>query len=108
METTKTRIELEGEFTAAELDEILRDLAKARAGLSPPVPDQPPTVLAADEDVLVQEEARFAIRTLANGGLRIWLRNEGLGWLAFTITPAQTLSLRQFLGQKVAHSHTSH
>ncbi|WP_298580535.1 hypothetical protein [uncultured Luteimonas sp.] len=108
MGETKVRIELNGDFSAPQLDEILRDLAKARAGMLPAVPEHPPSLLSAEEEVLLQDEAKFDIRTLLNGGLRIWLRNEGLGWLAFTLTPAHAASLRVFLSQERPDSGTAH
>ena len=108
MGETKLRIELNGDFSAPQLDEILRDLAKARAGMLPAVPEHPPSLLSADEEILLQDEAKFDIRALLNGGLRIWLRNEGLGWLAFTLTPAHATSLRVFLSQERPDSGTTH
>ncbi len=103
----KARINLTGEFSALELEEVIRTLATARASLEPAVPMQPPTLLATEE-VLVQEEASFNFRTLIGGGLRIWLRNEGLGWLAFTLTQTDVAGIREFLGQQPGNNYTSH
>jgi len=103
----KVRIKLEGEFTATELEEIISDLAKARASLEPEVPRQPPSPTS-EQEVLVQEETEWSIRRLVTGGLRIWLRNEGLGWLAFTLTADQATGLRQFLGTEPGSTFTPH
>lgn len=92
-------IALNGEFSAVELEEIIATLAEVRAGMGPAVPSEPPSLLS-DREVLVQEEAEWRIRRLANGGLRIWLRNEGSGWLAFTVSPSHAEGLREFLGKK--------
>ena len=104
MENQKAVIKLNGEFEAAELEEIIRDLAKVRAGMLPAVPTSPDT----DCEPLEQCEPLFKIRTLAGDGVRIWLRNEGFGWLAFTLTANDLASLRTFLGEKLGHTHTAH
>jgi len=101
----KVRISLNGEFSGPELEEIIRGLAEARAGLEPSVSQEPPTTL--DAQVLVQEDALFKFRTLTHGGLRIWLRNEGLGWLAFSLTAADVAGIQVFLNEKLGHTHTS-
>jgi len=103
----KAKIQLNGEFSATELEAVIRTLAEARAGLDPPVPDLPPTELSTDE-ILVQSEAKFRIRKIASGGLRIWLRNEGIGWLAFTMSTTDKLGLLEFLSKDIGHEHSSH
>lgn len=107
MEQPKVTINLNGEFSAIELEEIIGQLAKARAATDPPVPLNPPTE-AHPREVLVQEQAEFALRKLANGGLRVWLRNEGFGWLAFTLTAADASGIREFLLKEGTGQHTSH
>jgi hypothetical protein len=49
----------------------------------------------------------FKTLTLATGGLRIWLCNEGLGWLAFLLTAVDVASIRVFLNQQLGHMDTS-
>jgi hypothetical protein len=103
----KVKVHLDGEFSASELEGIIHRLAQARASLLPAVPRDPPSI-ASDAEALVQEEAEFRVRTLADGGLRIWLRNEGLGWIAFTVSRRDRDSLAEFLSKKIGHSHKSH
>ena len=104
---SKIPLQVNGEFSAAELEEIIRELAVARAGMDPPVPLDPPSE-GAEGDVLEQQQAQFSIRTRADGGLRIWLRSEGIGWMAFTLSAAARKDLLAFLGKEVSHTHTSH
>lgn len=104
MEQSKARIVLDKECDAGELEELIRNLALARAAMSPAVPDEPPI----DGDALVEENALFRIRTLANGGLRVYLRSEGIGWIAFSVDAEARERLADFLGKKVGHTHTSH
>ena len=103
----KVQISLNGEFTAAEVEEIIADLAKARAGTAPAVPMEPPTALHPRE-ILVQDEAAFTFRKLATGGIRVWLRNEGIGWLAFTLSAKHAAGIREFLNKEGVSGHTSH
>ena len=106
-DASKAKINLNGEFSASELEEIIRSLAEVRASLLPAVPRDPPTADSEDE-VLVQDDAVFRVRTIARGGLRIWLRNEGFGWVAFTLSKADKDGLAVFLSKKPGHSHTPH
>ena len=101
----KVSINLNGDFSASEIEEIIRELAKARSGLLPSVAAQPPEEHG---EVLVQSDTKVSLRTLANGGIRIWLRNDGIGWIAFSLSAQDREGLTEFLGQKIGHTHTSH
>jgi translation initiation factor 2 beta subunit (eIF-2beta)/eIF-5 len=104
---SKIKLNLEGEFSASDIESVIRTLAKARAGLKPQVPENPPTEYSTDE-ALVQAESKFSIATLANGGIRIWLRNEGIGWIAFDLGEADKRGIADFLSKKLGHTNTSH
>jgi hypothetical protein len=106
IEEEKAQINLSGSFSARDLDDIIRELAQVRASMRPPVSTDPP--VGADDEILVQDDALFTVRTLTGGGLRFWLRNEGLGWLAFTLTAEKTRGLREFLSKKLGHTHIAH
>lgn len=108
MDKQKAVIELKGEFDGEELEEIIRNLAMARAGTAPAVPMTPPTGLTEDDSILLQDEAKFSFRRLANGGLRIWLRNEGIGWAAFTLSTADVAGIKAFLSKDDPGPHLSH
>lgn len=84
IEEEKAQINLSGSFSVRDLDDIIRELAKVRASMRPPVPTDPP--VGPDDEILMQDDTLFTVRTLAGGGLRFWLRSEGLGWQAFTHT----------------------
>jgi hypothetical protein len=99
-----TAVALNGTFTAQELEEIIATLAQTRAGMQPAVPQEPPTGL--ETSVPEQESPRFRIRTRAGGGLRIWLRSGGYGWLAFSLTADQRRELVEFIGKQAGHTHT--
>jgi hypothetical protein len=96
----KARIHLSGDFSALEIEDILAEIAKVRASLEPQVSTQPPSLLS-DAEVLVQEDALFHIRRRIGGGLRIWLRNEGFGWLAFELNDTAAAELKTFLSSEL-------
>lgn len=102
----KATISLNGEFTATELEEVIQELSKVRAGMEPAVPQTLPTV--GDSAFMEQDETLFTIRTLADGGIRIWLRSEGSGWMAFRLSATRRKELFEFLGKKIGHTHTAH
>ncbi len=93
----RVQIALDGEYSAAELEELIRHLAKTRAAMLPSVPGEPPTSF--DTDALQEIDPLFKIRALVGGGVRIWLRNEGYGWLPFTLSATGISSLAKFIGK---------
>lgn len=104
MTDAKATVALNGEFSALELEEIIADLAQVRAGMQPAVPSKPDP----DRNVPVQERTLFSIRNILGGGARIWLRNEGFGWLAFELSAEEAVGLAEFLRNKRGHTYTTH
>lgn len=84
---------------ASEVETLISDLAELRANMLPPVPFERPN--PNDENsparLLVQNEPSFMAKLLKDGRIRFWLRNNGLGWLAFNFTINQAITLREYL-----------
>lgn len=99
----RVHITLDGEYNAAELQEVIENLARTRAAMLPSVSDEPPTSF--DEHALQQVDPVFKIRALVGGGARIWLRNEGYGWLPFTLSAAGISNLGKFLAKRGGKAH---
>jgi hypothetical protein len=95
----RVQLKLDGEYSAADLEELIQHLAKMRAAMLPAVPNEPPTSF--DTDALQDVDPMYRIRSLVGGGVRIWLRNEGYGWLPFTLSATGISKLAQFLGKPV-------
>jgi hypothetical protein len=108
MENSKVRIELNGEFDAREMEEILRDLASARAGMLPEVPRTLDGAPMIDAVSLIENAPIFQFATTVDGGLRIHLRNSGLGWLAFNLTSEQRNGLMALLSNQIRDPTRSH
>ena len=94
-------ISLNGEFTAIELEEIIRDLAHARAGMTPSVPTSLAGAVLVNATSLIEQTPNFQLSTLVDGGLRIHLRSSGLGWLAFQLDAAQTSHMVELITHQV-------
>jgi hypothetical protein len=107
MEEEKATITLSGEFTAADLEDIIRELATVRSGMGPPVPQEPPPPNS-EAELLPQPDALVRIRTRVNGGLRVWLRHAGFGWIPFELGPDEVVQIRDLIGKKLGHTHTAH
>lgn len=103
----KTHINLTGEFSAQELDEIIRTLAEVRAGMQPPVPSTAPGPHSSEGiKVLHETMDSLVIRRLTGGRLRLYLRNSGLGWLAHDVSAQGAEGLARFLTKQIADEHT--
>ncbi|HZH42768.1 MAG TPA: hypothetical protein VEY50_01600 [Lysobacter sp.] len=110
MDTTRPRrvhITLLGEFTADEIESLIRKLAVTRAGMDPPVPDTPPTAQTPGE-VLVHEDASFSLGELDDGGVRVWLRSDGAGWLAFTLTKSDIDGIVAYIRRRLERRSRVH
>lgn len=71
---------------ALQLDALIHGLVAARAQLLPRVPNDPPL----GEQVPVQRDPRYWTNLdAATGCTLLMLRHDGLGWLGFTLPPAE-------------------
>lgn len=103
----KTRISLKGEFSADDLDEIIRTLARVRSGMQPPIASVPPGAHSPEgQEVLIEAIDSLVIRRLTGGRLRFYLRNSGLGWLAHEVSAEAAEGLAHFLSNEFADQHT--
>lgn len=98
---THARITIDTTLDAAAVEALIHRLAHIRARMTPGVPTSRP---ARDSDTQILEQDNTAARfdTTLDGGLRIWLRNLGLGWLAFRLPPRGVEALRQLISQQIA------
>lgn len=87
-------------LNAQQLDQLLRELAKARAAMQPPVPDgfDPKS----SETLLVQPEPAFAVSRAELGRINLFFRHQGFGWLAFLLLPEVAAQLQAFLAKRTA------
>lgn len=88
---------------ASELELLIHELAELRANMYPGVPETLEAAIAADAPVLQQDNPSAMFRTLTDGGLRLWIRNLGFGWLAFRFGARDVQTLRELLTNEVSN-----
>lgn len=87
----------ETSYNAVELDDLIRSMIEARAGMNPPIPTIPPSLLSADCQVM--HATSFSIARLHSGGLRVWARLDGLGWVSIEMSEGDRTELERLLVQ---------
>lgn len=83
------RVDINGDLSAGALGELIALLAQVRAGMEPrerlEIDDSP------KHEGFVRCEPGPVAQGLAYGGVRLWLRSRGQGWLAFDLTHRQAV-----------------
>jgi len=80
--SSSARLNIDGVFSASELEQVIADLARARGRMEPAVPRDPER--SVDVPVDVQRDPRFHVCEAADhGGVLLHLRDPGVGWRAF-------------------------
>lgn len=89
---------IQGEYRAEELERLIQELSRLRAGMSPPVPMAPgsepredPAAARAGGDPCVQ------VAVMRDGMTRFWVRHEGLGWFGFNLPVDRARTLAQYI-----------
>ena len=82
--SASARLDIKGVFSASELEQVIADLARARAMMHPAVPREPEQT--ADPHVDLQSDPRFIVSEApGHGGVVLRLRDAGAGWRAFAL-----------------------
>ncbi len=92
------RLNLTGTFSAADLEQLIGDLARARAMMSPAVSRDPePSAEAQGEP---QADPRFFVSALPDrGGVLLRLRDPGTGWRAYALAYSEAGRLAMLLDE---------
>jgi len=93
-------ISVSGALSATDVETLLADLMELRANMLPPVPEElpkPGTKGAALSNVSSQDDPYLSARLLRDGRIRLWLRNAGIGWMAFNLPVDKACTLRDYL-----------
>ena len=94
-------LSINGRYTATELDVLLRALAELRATMLPGVPQSRADLLqdGSAGSVLIEKEPSITIAARRNGGFRMWVRNQGFGWLAYEIDNRAAIGVRDMIAK---------
>ncbi|HET9579560.1 MAG TPA: hypothetical protein VFP44_17135 [Usitatibacter sp.] len=90
-------VELQGDYCADEIEELIRQLSALRAQMLPAVPMAPgdgnrdPVAGRAGGDPRVQ------VAVMRGGVTRFWVRHEGLGWFGFNLPVERSRTLAQYI-----------
>jgi hypothetical protein len=113
------QLTVDGQFNAAEMDDIISRLGEARAAMLPhvsKVKPEPASLEATTTPVSMEDEPALRALRLRDGRVRIWARSSSFGWLAFNINLTDARALRDWFtanvqgrsdlfGQSDGHAH---
>ena len=93
------QVGVDKDLTAADLEILLAALMTARSKIEPAVHPMPPTAADAHtrSPVVVQRDPDITFAALADGGIRLWLRHAGAGWLAVQFSAEKARLFRDYL-----------
>lgn len=90
---TLAQINLSGEKSAAEIEEIIENLALLREHMTPAVPESKDN---AGFLHMIDDPSVTAVR-LKNGGIRLFARSPALGWIALDISKRNAPGLMSWM-----------
>ena len=95
-------INLNGNVDAIELESLIRQLARARAEMLPPVPQTRQEAIDANHFILEEDQPSVMISRTRAGMFRLSMRNRGLGWLTALITPTNAASIAAYVNRNTS------
>lgn len=84
-------------LTTQEVDKLITELAKLRAKMTPPVPQQFDT---SHGTILAQPDPTFLVSKDWAGNVSLGLRHPGLGWLAFQFPVEKAAALGGYITKR--------
>jgi hypothetical protein len=95
---TQATVDIRGNFTASELESLISRLAVLRSDMSPPVPEHRMDAMRdPDKPILMEHESAMTAALRTDGSFRLWLRNRGLGWLAYEVDVQRARALANYI-----------
>ncbi len=101
------RLQIEGSHNAAQVESLIRTLALMRADMLPGVPADKDQQDKGGANAIVEKQTTLTMVALRGGGFRLWLRNRGLGWLAYEIDERAATSMRNLITKHTAVRETA-
>lgn len=93
------QLSIDDTLSAAQLEALIVRLVTLRSHMEPAVHGSPPTIEDAHSrgNVSVQEDADIRFAALRGGGIRLWLRHVGFGWIAVQFSAEKARLFRDYL-----------
>jgi hypothetical protein len=104
---TVATVEVRGTFTAPQLEAEITRLAMLRSRMLPPVPEHRPDVEDdPDKPILMESEPALTAALRRDGGIRLWLRNRGIGWMGYEVEPSRARAIAKYILSRTADDGT--
>ncbi|MDM0003908.1 hypothetical protein QTI51_04005 [Variovorax sp. J22G73] len=100
----KLQLQIEGEFDAAGVEQLIRDLAELRRDMQPGVPATWEAAFQADCGVEQEDKPGVSVGQRLDGTFRLAMRHRGLGWLSFQLDQRTASALAEFIAQRSART----
>ncbi|WP_295539134.1 hypothetical protein [uncultured Pseudacidovorax sp.] len=91
------RLKVDNEFNASELEDLVHDLARQRAKMTPTVPERVEDAARQGIAALDHGSTSVTAGTLVNGKIPFFVRSGGLGWLSLHLSARDAHLLGQHL-----------
>ena len=79
------RLDINADYDTVALDELIHQLAMARASMTPAIPLSRDSAIEDGSLATIEDGGSAVIARRQSGGFRLWLRHSGLGWMAWEI-----------------------
>lgn len=99
-------LEMRGQLNAAQLENLIHQLAEIRAKMEPEVPRSIAEAIEFDGPAATESLGSAIGGLTSDGSLKLWFRSSGFGILRVTFSPQQVWALRELLVQKAADRGT--
>lgn len=104
---SQATLSIERTVTAAQLEDLIRELAALRAQMTPEVRPAPQGGTDADSQVMLQNEPTLAFEHPARDPhVTMYLRSTGLGWTAWRLHPSTQQALAEFFYSRLPRTAT--
>ena len=99
--TKATRITIDADFSATELEALIRQLATLRAGMQPPVPMDSGEAAGGNISGMIETATGMGAHLAGQGSngdpVTLRLRSVGLGWISWSLSSQHIYGLQGFL-----------
>ncbi|MET3517819.1 hypothetical protein ABIC63_005624 [Pseudacidovorax sp. 1753] len=95
--SASAQLNIEGSFSAMELEDLIHRLAEMRAEMTPEVPNTKAAAVDAGCSMLQEDRPSITAAVRVDGTLRIAMRNRGIGWLAAIVDERTAHALGQYM-----------
>ena len=103
-------VDIQGTYSAADLEGLISELSKLRAAMSPPVPQSPPGSNCPEDAAAARAvgDPYVQVAVMRDGLTRFWVRHCGLGWFGFNLPVDRASTLATYILNVTSPRTASH